>query len=92
MTEPLQTPARPTPRNGFGIAALVLGILALITSMSLVGLLFGCFAVALGLSAREMVIRDEATNRKTAITATILGVVAIVIGLMALAFRIWLMV
>jgi len=92
MTEPLQTPAHTTPRNGIGIAALVLGILALITSVSLVGLLFGSLAVALGLPAWEAVLRNEATNRKTAITGIVLGIVAIVIGLAALAFRIWLIV
>jgi tetrahydromethanopterin S-methyltransferase subunit E len=90
MTEPLQTPARTSPRNGLGIAALVLGILALITSVSLVGLLFGSLAVALGLSAWDTVVRNEATNRKTTITAIVLGVVASVIALIALAFRIWL--
>ncbi|MCW2652949.1 MAG: hypothetical protein JWR32_3925 [Mycobacterium sp.] len=90
MTESLQTPARTRHRNGLGIAALVLGILALITSVSLVGLLFGTLAMALGLSAWDMVVRNEATNRKTTITAIVLAVVAIVIGLVALAFRIWL--
>lgn len=90
MTESLHTPARTGPRNGLGIVALVLGILALITSVSLVGLLFGTLAMALGLSAWDTVVRDEATNRKTTITAIVLAVVAIVIGLVALAFRIWL--
>ena len=92
MTEPLQAPAPTTPRNGIGIVALILGILALITSISLVGLLFGSLAVALGLSAWEAVLRNEATNRKTTITGIVLGIVAIVIGLVALAFRIWLIV
>jgi hypothetical protein len=91
MTEPLQTPARNTARNGLGIAALVLGILALLTSLSLAGLLFGSLAVALGLSAGDTVLHGEATNRKTIITAIVLGVIAIVISLIALAFRIWLM-
>jgi hypothetical protein len=90
MSEPLQTPTRTAPRNGLGVAALVLGILALITSVSLVGMLFGSLAVTLGLSAWETVERNEATNRKTTITGIVLGVVAIVIGLAALAFRIWL--
>jgi hypothetical protein len=46
--------------------------------------------VALGLSAWDTVVRNEATNRKTTITAIVLGVVASVIALIALAFRIWL--
>jgi hypothetical protein len=90
MTEQLQTPARITRRNGLGTGALVLGILALITSVLLVGLLFGSLTVALGLAAWDRVARDEATNRKTTITAMVLGVVAIIISLAALAFRIWL--
>ena len=92
MTEPLQTPARTTPRNGLGIAALVLGILALLSSLSLAGLLFGSLAVTLGLSAEDAVIHNEATNRKTITTAIVLGIIAIIISLVALAFRIWLIV
>jgi hypothetical protein len=90
MTEQLQMPTRRTPRNGLGIGALVLGIVALITSVSLLGLLFGSLTVGLGLAAWDRVVRGEATNRKTTITAMILAVVAIIIGLVALAFRIWL--
>jgi hypothetical protein len=91
MTQSLRTPASTTARNGLGIAALVLGILALITSVSLAGLLFGSFAVVLGIPALDAVRRGEATNRRTTIAGVVLGVVAIVIGLIALAFRIcWL--
>jgi Domain of unknown function (DUF4190) len=90
MTETLQTHAPSAPRNGLGIASLVLGLIALITSVLMVGLLFGTFAVVLGSFARDSVIRGEATNRRTAIAAMVLGVVAIIISLVALAFRIWL--
>ena len=90
MTGQLQMPARTTSRNGLGIGALALGILALITSVSLLGLLFGSLTVGLSLAAWDRVVRDEATNRKTTITAMVLGVVAIIISLVALAFRIWL--
>jgi len=40
----------------------------------------------------EAVADNEATNRKSAIAAVVLGVVAIVISLGALVFRIWLIV
>jgi hypothetical protein len=90
MIGQLQMPARTTPRNGLGIGALVLGILALITSVSLLGLLFGSLTVGLSLAAWDRVVRDEATNRKTTIAAMVLGVVAIIISLVVLAFRIWL--
>jgi hypothetical protein len=92
MTEQLRMPTRRTPRNGLGVGALVLGILALITSVSLLGLLFGSLTVGLGLAAWDRVVRGEATNRKTTITAMVLAMVAIIIGLVALAFRIWLIV
>ena len=93
MTEPQQTPpARTSPKNSVGYAALALGILALITSALLVGLLFGSLAVTLGLAGLEAVADNEATNRKSAIAAVLLGVVAIIISLVALVFRIWLIV
>jgi hypothetical protein len=93
MTAPPQTqPARTSPKNGVGYAALALGILALITSALLVGLLFGSLAVTLGIAGWEAVAANEATNRKSAIAAVVLGVGAIVISLVALVFRIWLIV
>jgi hypothetical protein len=93
MTAPLQVPpARTTRENSVGYAALALGILALITSVLLVGLLFGSLAVTLGLAGLDAVTDNEATNRKSAIAAVVLGVVAIVISLAALLFRIWLIV
>ena len=93
MTTPPQTPpAHTSPKNGVGYAALALGILALITSALLVGLLFGSLAVTLGLAGLDAVTDNEATNRKSAIAAVVLGVVAIVISLAALVFRIWLIV
>jgi hypothetical protein len=90
MTAPLQAPpARTRPENSVGYAALALGILALISSVLLVGLLFGSLAVTLGLAGLDRVADSEATNRKSAIAAVVLGVVAIVISLAALVFRIW---
>jgi hypothetical protein len=93
MTAPLQAPpARSSAENRVGYVALALGILALITSVLLVGLLFGSLAVTLGLAGLEAVADNEATNRKSAIAAVVLGVVAVVISLAALVFRIWLIV
>lgn len=81
---------RTMPSNNVGYAALALGILALITSPLLVGLLFGSLAVTLGLAGQDAVADGEATNRKSTVAAAVLGVVAIVISLIALGFRIWL--
>jgi hypothetical protein len=90
MTAPLQAPpARTGPENSVGYAALALGILALISSVLLVGLLFGSLAVTLGLAGLDRVADNEATNRKSAVAAVVLGIVAIVISIAALVFRIW---
>jgi hypothetical protein len=90
MTAPLQAPpARATARNGIGYTALALGILALITSPLLVGLLFGSLSITLGLASLD---DDEATNRKSTIAAVVLGVIASVIGFVAMVFRIWFLV
>jgi putative effector of murein hydrolase len=62
-----------------------------ITSGLVVGLLFGSLAVTLGLADLDAV-TDEPTNRKSAMAAVVLGIVAIVIGLAAPVFRIWLIV
>ncbi|GAC1398533.1 MAG: hypothetical protein NVS4B6_02500 [Mycobacterium sp.] len=83
-------PLRTSPRNSVGYAALALGILALITSPLLVGLLFGSLAVTLGIAGLDAVTDRHATNRRSTVAAVVLGVVAIVISLIALGFRIWL--
>jgi hypothetical protein len=90
MTAPSHAqPVRTTPSNRVGYAALALGILALITSPLLVGLLFGSLAVTLGIAGLDAVADNEATNRRSTVVAVVLGVVAIVISLVALGFRIW---
>jgi hypothetical protein len=90
MTAQLQAPPiRATARNGIGYTALALGILALITSPLLVGLLFGSLSITLGLASLD---DDEATNRKSTIAAVVLGVIASVIGIVALVVRIWFLV
>lgn len=86
MTAPL---ARITAKNGTGYLALALGILAVLTSVLLVGLLFGSLAVTMGLAGLDAVTDGEATNRKSAGAAVVLGVIAIVISFVALGFRIW---
>ena len=82
--------AAPTSlRNGPGIASLVFGVLGLITSWLVVGIVFGVFAVVFGFTAEVLVVRGEADNRGLAIAGMVLGVVAIVLGLVAWAFTIW---
>jgi len=77
----------PAPRNGLGIAALVVGIIALVGSFSVVGgILLGIVAVILGFAGRARAKRGEATNGGTALAGIIVGVVAMVAGLAFIAF------
>lgn len=72
----------PAVRNGLGVAALVIGIIALVASFSVVGgVLFGLVAVILGLAGRARVRRGEATNGGVALTGIVIGVIAIIAGL-----------
>ena len=76
----------PAPRNGLGVAALVLAILALVASCSVVGgLILGIAAVILGFLARGRVTRGEANNGGIALTGIILGSLAVVISLAFIA-------
>jgi hypothetical protein len=89
MTAPQQAPAwRTRPANGVGYTGLALGILALVSSVLLVGLLFGSLAVTLGLAGVDAVEDEVATNRKSAIAAVVLGIIAIVISLVAVVVKI----
>ncbi len=69
------------PRNGFGVAALVLGIIAVVgctTSFLAIGL--GIAAVVLGVVARGKARRGEATNGGMGLAGIILGAIGIVLG------------
>jgi len=80
-------PAAPVPpRNGLGIAALVIAILALVTTFSVAGgILLGSVAVILGIMGRGRVKRGEANNGGTALAGIVLGALAIVVGLAFIA-------
>lgn len=67
------------PSNGTGTAALVLGILALVTSFFLVGGLLGLIGLVLGVVALGKVRRGMATNRGSALAGTILSALGILI-------------
>jgi hypothetical protein len=78
-------PAR--PRNGFGIAALVLGLLALLLCWTIVGgIVFGILAVIFGLLGGARAKRGEATNGGVSVAGTVLGIIGLLltIGLVAL--------
>lgn len=71
-------PAKPS--NGLGTAALVLGILGLVSSIFLVGGFLGFIAVILGFIARGKVKRGEATNGGSAMAGIITGILAVLIS------------
>jgi len=79
-------PAAPA-RNGFGTTALVLGILAIVTSITVVGgVLLGVLAVIFGLLGRGRARRGEATNGGLALAGVITGVIGILLAGALIAF------
>jgi hypothetical protein len=91
MTRPV--PRRETsdaPRNEFGVASLILGLVALMTCWLLIGVPFGIAAIITGDLGRGRVKRGEANNPRTAVAGIVLGAVAIAAGLVAIGYWAWL--
>jgi hypothetical protein len=80
--------APPTqPRNGFGIAALVLGLLAVLLSWTIIGGgVFGILALVFGLLGRARAKRGEATNGGISVTGVILGLIGLLIAIGLIVF------
>jgi hypothetical protein len=72
-------------RNGLGIAALVLGILGLLTSWLVIGAVPGLIAIVLGAIGLGRVKRGEANNRGMAITGIVLGVLSLIVAAVVIA-------
>jgi hypothetical protein len=75
--------SQPVSPNKVGVASLLLGVIALMTSWLLIGMFFGVAAVITGLAARTSVRRGEAGKSGSANAGIVLGVAAIVAGLIA---------
>ncbi|WP_127126670.1 DUF4190 domain-containing protein [Georgenia sp. SYP-B2076] len=73
------------PRNGLGVAALVVGIASVLVAwvpfVGLLGLLGGIVAIILGAVALGRVRRREATNRSQSIAGIVLGALAVLLGI-----------
>jgi hypothetical protein len=70
------------PRNGLGIASLVLAIIALLSVWSVVvAIVLGLVAVVIGFFGRGRVKRGTANNGGVAIAGIVLGTLAVVVGL-----------
>ncbi|MGH3967595.1 MAG: DUF4190 domain-containing protein [Mycobacterium sp.] len=69
------------PRNGLGVTSLVLAIAALLLVWSVVGgVILGIVGAALGVVARQRVKRGQANNGGIAIAGIVLGVLAVIVG------------
>jgi uncharacterized protein DUF4190 len=83
--QPVQ-PARPISGGGMATAALVFGILALITSWTVVGgVLLGLLAIIFGIVGVRRANRGLALGRGRAIAGIILGVLSIAIAVAVIA-------
>jgi Domain of unknown function (DUF4190) len=70
------------PRNGLGIASLVLAIIALVSVWSVfVAVVLGIIAVIIGFLGRGRVKRGTANNGGVAIAGIVLGTLAVIVGL-----------
>jgi hypothetical protein len=69
-------------RNGLGAGSLVLGLVALVATVTIFGgAILGIAAAAMGLVARRRVKRGEANDGGVAMVGIVLGIVATVVGL-----------
>ena len=72
----------PKPKNGMGVAALVFGILAVLTFwLPIVGLVLGLLAIVFGVIGRGRVRKMQATNGGVALTGLILGVLVFIVNI-----------
>ncbi|OBB69867.1 DUF4190 domain-containing protein [Mycobacterium sp. 852014-50255_SCH5639931] len=78
------------PRNEMGVAALLVGLVALLTCWMLIGVPFGIAAVITGDIARRRVQRGEANNPRIALAGMALGAVSIAAGLVVIGYYAWL--
>ncbi|WP_286151394.1 DUF4190 domain-containing protein, partial [Mycobacterium sp. 96-892] len=77
----------PAPKNGFGVGALVVGIIAILLSCTVFGgFIGGLVAVGLGIVGVRRVRRAEADNRGVAISGIVLGSLAILLSTLVVVF------
>ena len=80
---PGETATTAAPRNGFGIAALVLGILALVGCWSAIaGIVLGVLALIFGILGVRRANRGVATNKGVSIAGIVTGAIGLVLGIL----------
>ena len=84
---PYYAPPQPVaPRNGLGIAALILAVIGLLSVATVFApIALGAVAVVIGIVARGRVRRGTADNGGVAVAGIVLGALAIVVGLAFIA-------
>lgn len=81
----------PSPANGLGIAAMVLGILSicLFCFYGIASVVLGILALIFGILGRKRAQRGEATNGGQALAGIITGAVGVLIGVVIIGFFAW---
>lgn len=79
-------PAQSAPKNGLGIASLIVAIVSLLSVFG--GLLLGIVAVVLGVMGRGRVKRGEATNGGVALAGIVLGALSILVSIAAIVLTV----
>ncbi len=81
------TPPPVGPKNGLGIAALVVAIIALFSVVG--GVVLGVVAVILGVLGLQRARRGEATNGGVAIAGIVLGILSIIEAIVVIVLSVW---
>ena len=80
--QPYGQPPAGQRRNGLGVAALVLGVLAVLTCFTVViGFVLGLLAIVFGVIGRGRARRGEADNRGVATAGLVLGAIGLVLSI-----------
>jgi hypothetical protein len=80
-------PPPTAPKNGLGIAALVVAIIALLTVVG--GVVLGVVAIILGFLGWGRARRGEANNGGIAIAGIVLGFLSIIEAIVVIGFALW---
>lgn len=80
-------PAPAAPKNGLGVASLVVAIIALFSLVG--GVVLGVVAIILGFLGHGRVKRGEANNGGIAIAGIVLGALSIVESIVVIGIAVW---
>ncbi|MFE7316506.1 DUF4190 domain-containing protein [Streptomyces sp. NPDC057555] len=78
----------PVGRNGLAVAAMVLGLIGLVTSVVLVGGLFGVIGLILGIVALRTAKRNG-TGWGMSLTGMVTSLIAIAVSVLVALFMVW---